>query len=120
MSQLERQKKRQTTVRRHHTPGVRVLALARSGALSTLEETPDQSLPASDNSLEQEQNEEIWSQVIEIRRLPTMAMNDQEVIEQMEQSGASFLPFYNEETQSVNVMYRMEQGGYGLLVPALE
>lgn len=117
VTQLGRQKKRQTT-RRHHVPGVKILALARSGELTPLEEEPAGT--QNDETLEQTRNEEIWSQVMEIRRLPTRAMGDQEVIDQMEQSGASFLPFYNEETNSINVMYRLEEGGYGLLVPAIE
>ena len=29
-------------------------------------------------------------------------------------------PFFNEATNSVNVMYRLNKGAYGLLVPALE
>jgi putative sigma-54 modulation protein len=38
----------------------------------------------------------------------------------MEELGAAFYPFFNAESNSVNVMYRLESGGYGLLVPALE
>lgn len=121
VTQLGRQKDRQTTVRRQHTPAVKVLALARSGQLSSLEE--DEEDLANDHpetSLEEESNEEIWSRVLEIRRLPTRPMSDQEVIAQMEKSGVAFMPFFNEETNSVNVMYRLDQGGYGLLVPAVE
>jgi putative sigma-54 modulation protein len=38
----------------------------------------------------------------------------------MEAHHLDFYPFFNEETGSVNVIYRLEEGGYGLLVPALE
>jgi putative sigma-54 modulation protein len=38
----------------------------------------------------------------------------------METFGLSFLPFFNEATNSVNVMYRMDKGGYGLLMPELD
>jgi len=38
----------------------------------------------------------------------------------MEQEGNAFYPFFNAETNSVNVMYRLDNGGYGLLVPAQE
>ena len=72
------------------------------------------------SSVVEEHNEEIWSRVLEIRRLPTKPMDDQEVIAQMEALGLSFLPFFNEATNSVNVMYRLDKGGYGLLVPELE
>lgn len=131
-SQLSRQKGRQTTQRRHGSSPVRVLALSRSGQLSSVEEEEQSE---SDNQEEEEQdggdgyfassveqthNEEIWSRVMEIRRLPTKPMNDQEVIAHMEESHAAFFPFFNAETNSVNVMYKLEQGGYGLLVPALE
>jgi len=47
-------------------------------------------------------------------------MGDQEVIAQMEALGLTFFPFYNEATDSVNVMYRLSKGGYGLLVPELQ
>ena len=66
------------------------------------------------------QNEEIWSRILEIRRLPTEPLTDQEVIERMEQSGVAYYPFFNQEANTVNVMYRLEEGGYGLLVPAVE
>jgi putative sigma-54 modulation protein len=120
VSQIGRQKKRLTTVRRHQTPGMKVLALTRSGELASLDEGADDSSPLSDSVLDQVHNEAIWSQIVEIRQLPTHAMSDQEVIAQMERSGAAFLPFFNEETKSVNVMYRLDEGGFGLLVPAVE
>ena len=43
-------------------------------------------------------------------------MNDQEVIARMERDDVSFLPFFNDETGTVNVMYKLAEGGYGLLV----
>ncbi len=120
VTQLERKKDRQTSIRRHSTSPVKVLALSRSGRLSTEDdiEQNEEAFPSS--SLGEEQNEEVWSQVREIRRLPTKPMNDKEVIARMEREGVDFLPFFNEETGSVNVMYKLEKGGYGLLVPAVE
>ncbi len=125
VAQLGRQKDRQTTTRRHHTPPVKVLALARSGQLSSYPEDDaayefERMASHEDSVVEEDRNEEIWSKVMEIRRLPTKPMTDQEVIAQMEQSGSPFYPFFNEETNSVNVMYRLDKGGYGLLVPAIE
>lgn len=121
LTQLGRYKDRQTTVRRHHTPPVKMLSLSRSGQLTSLEEEELlEEHEEQDHALQEEQNEEIWERVMEIRHLPARPMNDREVIAQMEQSGAAFYPFFNEETNSVNVMYKLEQGGYGLLVPALQ
>jgi putative sigma-54 modulation protein len=124
--QLGRQKDRHTTTVRHRTPPVKVLALTRSGDIIPLEEdgeaydgTGEQDGEYTSAPVEQEQNEEIWLRVLEIRRVPTKPMDDQEVIAQMEELGVSFLPFFNEATNSVNVMYKLGQGGYGLLVPEL-
>ncbi len=116
VTQIGRQKQKQTTVRRHKT--ARVLSLSRSGQLAVLDQEKDEE--ELDNTVSEEHNEEIWSRVMEIRRLPTKPMNDQEVIAEMEKSQAAFYPFFNEETNSVNVMYRLEDGGYGLLVPTLD
>jgi len=116
--QLSRQKDRITRKRHHATP-IKILSLSRSGSLTSLDEEPssdiDENFP-----VETEHNEAIWSRVLEIRRLPTRSMTDKEVIEHMEQGGDAFYPFFNAESNSVNVMYRLESGGYGLLVPAQE
>jgi putative sigma-54 modulation protein len=117
LSQLGRQKSRYASAQRLPMSAVKVLALSRSGGVSSdLEE-----FPVSDNALSETENEEIWSRIMEIRRVQTSAMNEQEVITCMEQEGLSFYPFINSETSSVNVMYRLTSGeGYGLLVPAME
>ena len=46
-------------------------------------------------------------------------MTDQEAIAQMEQEGSSVYLFFNEEGNSVNVMYKRDDGGYGILVPVM-
>lgn len=119
--QLGRQKDRQTTVRRHHTIPIKVQALSRAGLLTSLEEEAEEGIEDSStgNSVEEQRNEEIWSRVMEIRRSPTKPMTDQEAIAQMEKDGSSFYPFFNEESDSVNVMYKLDDGGYGILVPVM-
>lgn len=115
-SQLGRQKGRYASAHRLPVSPVKVLALSRSGSVSEGEQTP-----ASGPAFNEEENEEIWSRIMEIRRVQTKAMSEQEVIARMEQEGLSFYPFINSETNSVNVMYRLADGnGYGLLVPAME
>lgn len=135
VAQLGRQKDRQTSTLRHHTPPVKVLSLSRRGDLSLVDEEAaedgadsskrqgkQQAAPVNKvgASLSSEHNEEIWSKVLEIRRVPSKPMGDQEVIAQMETLGLAFFPFYNEATNRVNVMYRLSKGGYGLLVPELD
>jgi putative sigma-54 modulation protein len=129
MTQLGRQKDRQTKARRHHSLPAKTLSLSRAGELATVERSNTlhdkeeldelEELNEMYPALEEEQNEAIWSRIVEIRRLPTKPMTDQEVIAQMENDKLAFCPFFNQETKSVNVMYRLDNGGYGLLVPAL-
>lgn len=115
-SQLGRQKSRHASAHRLPVSPVKVLALSRSGSVSEGEEAF-----AGEAALNEAENEEIWSRIMEIRRVQTKAMNEQEVIARMEQEGLSFYPFINSETNSVNVMYRLTYAeGYGLLVPAME
>jgi putative sigma-54 modulation protein len=131
MAQLGRQKDRQTTAKRRLVAPVKVLSLSRAGLLTPVEEeteedfaediADDQPADGQDSaSINRERNEEIWTKIVEIRRLPARPLNDQEVITQMEMLGLSFFPFFNEATGSVNVMYRLDTGGYGLLVPEAE
>jgi putative sigma-54 modulation protein len=131
-TQLGRQKDRQKTTLRHRTPAMKILSLSRSGEISPVEDeqdTLDKQISDQDidglneqfhPTITEERNEEIWSRVMEIRRIQTKPMNDQEAIAQMVSLGISFYPFFNEATNSINVMYRLETGGYGLLVPDLE
>ena len=119
-AQLGRYKDRQTSSRRHRTPPVKVLSLSRSGSLSSIEEEGVEEEELVATPITEERNEEIWSKILEIHRIQTKPMSDQEVIAEMEKNDLSFYPFFNEETGSVNVMYRLDKGGYGLLVPALE
>ena len=124
--QLGRQKDRHTSAIRHRTSPMKVLSLSRAGNLAPIEEEATAAASAENTgerqttSLDRESNEEIWSKVVEIRRVPTKPMDDQEVIAQMKVLGLTFFPFFNEATNSVNVMYRLSKGGYGLLVPELQ
>jgi len=119
-SQLGRHKDRQTSSRRHRTLAVKVLTLSRTGSLTTIEEETAEEGEELPPPITGERNEEIWSKIMEIRRIQTKPMSDQEVMAEMETHGLSFYPFFNQESNSVNVMYRLEAGGYGLLIPALE
>jgi putative sigma-54 modulation protein len=120
--QLGRQKDRHTSAIRHRTSPMKVLSLSRAGNLAPIEEEASAEITGEPQttSLDRESNEEIWSKVVEIRRVPTKPMDDREVIAQMKALGLTFFPFFNEATNSVNVMYRLTKGGYGLLVPELQ
>src|SRR5581483_6044839 len=74
-SQLGRQKSRLASAHRLPVSPVKVLALSRSGSVSEGEQ-----VPAGAPTFNEEENEEIWSQIMEIRRVQTKAMSEQEVI----------------------------------------
>lgn len=56
-----------------------------------------------------------------VRRKDVMltAMNEEEAIEQMELIGHHFFMFYNADSNSVEVIYKRDNGGYGLLHPVI-
>jgi putative sigma-54 modulation protein len=47
-------------------------------------------------------------------------LNEAEAVEQMELLGHDFFMFFNVNTNSINVLYRRDAGGYGLLVPNIQ
>lgn len=47
-------------------------------------------------------------------------MSEEEAIEQMELLGHNFFVFYHAERARVNVLYKRESGGYGVLDPKLD
>lgn len=56
-------------------------------------------------------------EIIRRKDVPLIPMSEDEAIEQMELLAHSFFMFFNAETGSVNVLYRRDTGGYGVLVP---
>jgi putative sigma-54 modulation protein len=58
--------------------------------------------------------------VIRRKEVAVSAMNEAEAIEQMELLGHTFFVFFNDETGSINVLYKRTAGGYGLLMPNVE
>lgn len=126
--QLGRLKDRLTKGRRHHRTPIKTLTPP-SEALSDQydemsTETSYQLTQREDENKDRRltqvslEDEPAWSRVMEIRSMPATPMTDREVIAHMEEEGSAFYPFFNDETKSVNVMYRLDSGGYGLLVPA--
>lgn len=133
-AQLGRHKGREKAALRLRTSPTKILSLSRSGKLSPMGDEQSTIVQQSNDqittdvhagkqptpAIADERNEEIWSRIMEIRRVHTTPMDDQEAIEQMEALGLAFYPFFNEATNSVNVIYHLDTGGYGLLVPDLE
>lgn len=66
-----------------------------------------------------EEEVEGYQPIVRIKRFQTAPMPPEEAIEQMELLGHSFFVFYNIHDGQVNVVYRRNDGSYGLLVPEL-
>jgi putative sigma-54 modulation protein len=56
--------------------------------------------------------------IVRVKRFPTPAMTEEEAIEQMELLGHNFFVFANREHGRINVLYRRNDGNYGLIEPA--
>ncbi|MCC6896977.1 MAG: sigma 54 modulation/S30EA ribosomal C-terminal domain-containing protein [Anaerolineae bacterium] len=59
-------------------------------------------------------------EVVRRKEVPVAAMNEAEAVEQMELLGHAFFMFFNAETGGINVLYKRQSGGYGVLVPQVE
>lgn len=55
--------------------------------------------------------------IVRTKRFRTPPMDEESAVEQMELLGHSFFLFMNERTGELNVVYRREDGNYGLLEP---
>jgi len=55
--------------------------------------------------------------IVRTKRFRTLPMSEEDAVEQMELLGHTFFLFLNERTGELNVVYRREDGNYGLLEP---
>ena len=60
---------------------------------------------------------EATARVFRRKQVEMMPMNEEEAIEQLELLDHSFYMFVNAESDQVNVLYRRDNGGYGILIP---
>jgi putative sigma-54 modulation protein len=68
---------------------------------------------------EETAEEEAAGRVVRVKRFLVQPMTSEEAIEQMELLGHDFFLFFNRETDSMNVLYRRNDGDYGLLQPEM-
>lgn len=57
------------------------------------------------------------SKIVKTKRFALKPMDVEEAIMQMDLLGHSFFVFYNAETEEVNVVYKRNDGNYGLIEP---
>jgi putative sigma-54 modulation protein len=61
--------------------------------------------------------EEPAGEIVRVKRFELLPMSPEEAIEQMELLGHRFYVFLNADEEAVNVVYRRDDGDYGLLQP---
>ncbi len=57
--------------------------------------------------------------VVRTKTFRTPPISEEEAIDQMELLGHNFYVFYNRDREAINVLYRREDGNYGLIEPEL-
>jgi putative sigma-54 modulation protein len=68
---------------------------------------------------EEDEEEEVKTAIVRRKRVALVPMTEEEAIDQMELLGHSFFIFYNAETAKTGVLYRREDGNYGVLEPEI-
>lgn len=68
-----------------------------------------------ESEMEPSSAEEPEGRIVRVKRFRTEPMSEEDAIEQMELLGHSFFLFLNERTGELNVVYRRQDGNYGLL-----
>lgn len=63
------------------------------------------------------EKEETSREIVKTKKFPVEVMTPIEATMQMDLLGHSFFIFKNDASGSINVVYRREEGGYGLLEP---
>ncbi|MBE9507902.1 MAG: HPF/RaiA family ribosome-associated protein, partial [Chloroflexi bacterium] len=63
--------------------------------------------------------EEPEGEIVRVKRFEVLPMSPEEAIEQMELLGHRFYVFMNADEEAINVVYRRDDGNYGLLQPEL-
>ncbi len=75
----------------------------------------------AEESLEEMEEMELFEEephhIVRIKRFPTPPMDEEEAIEQMELLGHDFFVFLNAESGEINILYRRQDGDYGLIIP---
>jgi len=64
-----------------------------------------------------QEEEELKTAIVRRKQITLVPMSEEEAIDQMELLGHSFFIFYNAESAKLGVLYRREDGNYGVLEP---
>ena len=71
----------------------------------------------SSEEIDYEEEEEQGPRIVRVKQFDIKPMSEEEAMLQIELLGHSFYVFENAETGSINVLYRRNDGNYGLIEP---
>ncbi len=69
--------------------------------------------------IDADEAEESAVEIVRRKQIEMIPMSEEEAIDQMELLGHDFFVFYNAERGAMSVLYRRQDGGYGLLEPTV-
>ena len=110
VDKLHRQIDRFKSKRKSKNQKVRDKYRATLAELDAAEDIPESTLSVGDEAIAQ-------SEILRRKQVELIPMNEEEAIEQLELLDHNFYMFMNAESTQVNVLYRRDNGGYGILVP---
>jgi putative sigma-54 modulation protein len=111
--QIERYKGKS---KRGKKPGNGARWLENEAAWEAMENLP----PVEYDDDEPDYDEVPQDAVVRRKQVLLTPMSEQEAIDQMEMLGHNFFLFYNGEEDTINVLYRRQEEGYGILTPRLD
>ena len=110
VDKLHRQIDRFKSKRKSKAQKVRDKYRATIAELDVAEDIPESALEVDDDSAAQ-------TEILRRKQVELIPMNEDEAIEQLELLDHNFYMFMNADSARVNVLYRRDNGGYGILVP---
>lgn len=66
-----------------------------------------------------EPSDDEQGQLVRVKRFPMKPMDVEEALEQMQLLGHDFFVFHNSETETVSVVYKRDDGNFGLIEPEI-
>ncbi len=110
VDKLHRQIDRFKSKRKSKAQKVRDKYRATIAELDVAEDIPESALEVDDDAAAQ-------TEILRRKQVELIPMNEDEAIEQLELLDHNFYMFMNADSARVNVLYRRDNGGYGILVP---
>ena len=110
VDKLHRQIDRFKSKRKSKNQKVRDKYRATVAELNAAEDLPESALAAIEDAAAQ-------TEILRRKQVELIPMNEEEAIEQLELLDHNFYMFMNADSTRVNVLYRRDNGGYGILVP---